>query len=365
MKDIKHLEIDKSILSYKFPHKCLFMHLFLQRKESTYTMKRFFNILLAAILIIPLLSSCKKEEPPPPEIWPVEAAGVTISKVPKRVVSLSPSMTENLFVLGYGGRVVGISDRCIIPDASPELPDCGTVLNPDIDAIIKLSPDLVISSSDLPSAMTDALNEIGAVSLVIRYGETLDDIMQNYLDICTAFEGEETGALRQRQLQYYSEEILEYINEEVSSQLDEEVSAIFLRKIPFIIATGDTVEGQLLADMGFINQAEDFFDWSYPPEFEPDLNPRYIFCDESIDIDELRENSYYKQTSAVVNEMVYSVSFSDFERQSPLMFLALENYMREVFPDAFETERPNLELSLPKYIPPEPEKSWWEKLLNK
>jgi iron complex transport system substrate-binding protein len=64
--------------------------------------------------------------------------------VPERIVSTSPSVTETLFALGLGERVVGVSTYCRYPDAVTKLPRVGTFLRPDAELIAKLRPDLVI-----------------------------------------------------------------------------------------------------------------------------------------------------------------------------------------------------------------------------
>jgi iron complex transport system substrate-binding protein len=63
---------------------------------------------------------------------------------PSRVVSTSPSITETLFALGLGDRVVGVSTYCRVPAAVLKLPKVGTFLKPDAELIAGLRPDLVI-----------------------------------------------------------------------------------------------------------------------------------------------------------------------------------------------------------------------------
>jgi iron complex transport system substrate-binding protein len=101
------------------------------------------------VLIISL-ASCKKDEPQEPSIWPVQVGQTVIQSPPKRVISLSPALTEQLFILGYGGRLVGISSRCEPPKAAGKLEVCGTSLMPDTDKMVSLSPDLVVASSSFP-----------------------------------------------------------------------------------------------------------------------------------------------------------------------------------------------------------------------
>ncbi len=68
---------------------------------------------------------------------------------PRRVVSLVPSVTESLFDLGAGDRLVGITDFCIHPqDKLGALRRVGGSLSPDLAAIRSLRPDLVIANRE-------------------------------------------------------------------------------------------------------------------------------------------------------------------------------------------------------------------------
>ncbi|MEF3274797.1 MAG: helical backbone metal receptor [Chloroflexus sp.] len=68
---------------------------------------------------------------------------------PQRIVSLVPSMTEWLFSVGAGERVVGITDFCLEPAAAiAHLPRLRGTKNPDRSAIIALRPDLVIAEQE-------------------------------------------------------------------------------------------------------------------------------------------------------------------------------------------------------------------------
>ncbi len=71
-----------------------------------------------------------------------------VDYVPQRVVSLVPSVTESLFDLNIGSRVVGVTDYCTRPEAVLRLPRVGGTKNPNIDAIMALRPDLVIMNRE-------------------------------------------------------------------------------------------------------------------------------------------------------------------------------------------------------------------------
>lgn len=324
-------------------------------------MKKLLCALLACTLLI-LFCACAKTGAGKDDRWPVTVGGVTFTHAPKRVVTLSPALTDTLFTLGYGGRIVGVSDYCEPPDAAPTIDACGTALLPDTDAILALAPDLLFCSAPLPAKTTKALEAAGVELVVVTRAESLDGILENYRLLCTAFEGGKTGDFKTEQLELFIDVALDYIHTEVSSALSsEETRAIYLRQLPFVMATGDTPEGALLSAVGFENQAGAYTGWNYPSEAEPELNPNYIFCDESVDAAALQSSDYYKKTSAVTYDRIFTFDARVFERQSPLMFLALEDLMKAAFPDAFQTPRPEFVIELPE-PEPEPEKTWWQKL---
>lgn len=72
-----------------------------------------------------------------------------VSYVPRRVVSLVPSVTESLFDLQVGDRLIGVTDYCTRPeDGVAALPKVGGTKNPDLAAIKALLPDLVIMNNE-------------------------------------------------------------------------------------------------------------------------------------------------------------------------------------------------------------------------
>lgn len=67
----------------------------------------------------------------------------------RRIVCLVPSLTEALFALGFGERVVGVTDWCVHPaDAVARLPKVGGTKNPSLGRILELRPELVIANRE-------------------------------------------------------------------------------------------------------------------------------------------------------------------------------------------------------------------------
>ena len=67
---------------------------------------------------------------------------------PNRIISTSPAITEILFALGAGDRVVGVTDFCSYPEKACLLPSIGGPLNPSTETWISLKPDLIIIQED-------------------------------------------------------------------------------------------------------------------------------------------------------------------------------------------------------------------------
>jgi iron complex transport system substrate-binding protein len=78
---------------------------------------------------------------------------VVVPAAPQRIISLAPNLTEILFALGLGDRVVGVTRYCDFPQAAKEKEQIGDTLRPDLERIIALKPDLVLitTSSQLES----------------------------------------------------------------------------------------------------------------------------------------------------------------------------------------------------------------------
>lgn len=86
-----------------------------------------------------------------------------VSEPPTRVVSLVPSVTESMFELNVGDRLVGITDDCIHPaDRVGMVTRVGGTRDVDVSRIIALRPDLVIANQEEnPSEVIEALRRAG------------------------------------------------------------------------------------------------------------------------------------------------------------------------------------------------------------
>lgn len=71
-------------------------------------------------------------------------ACATLAAQPRRIISTGPSITEILFALGLGDRVVGVTQYCNYPPEAQKVRRIGTWTTPNLEAILELKPDLVL-----------------------------------------------------------------------------------------------------------------------------------------------------------------------------------------------------------------------------
>lgn len=106
-----------------------------------------------------------------------EGTSVTIASAPARIVSLAPSVTETLFALGEGTRVVGVTASDDYPPAAVSLPRVATYTGVEAEKVVAARPDLVFAWKGITSAADIAkLRSLGMPVLVL-YAKTVDQVL--------------------------------------------------------------------------------------------------------------------------------------------------------------------------------------------
>jgi iron complex transport system substrate-binding protein len=86
---------------------------------------------------------------------------VSVAPNPQRVISLAPNVTEILFALGLENRVVGVTSYCDFPEAAKAKEKVGDTLQPNLEKIISLKPDLmVVSTASQLENLTKRLDQL-------------------------------------------------------------------------------------------------------------------------------------------------------------------------------------------------------------
>jgi iron complex transport system substrate-binding protein len=82
---------------------------------------------------------------------------------PRRIISLVPAATEMLYAIGAGPRVVAVSSYDTYPPEVKQLPNVGALLDPNVERILSLKPDLVVAYS----SQADLKRQLGRAEIGI------------------------------------------------------------------------------------------------------------------------------------------------------------------------------------------------------
>jgi len=99
------------------------------------------------------------------------------AETPRRIVSMAPNITEALFALGLGGRVAGVTRFCDWPPEARSLPKIGGLVDPNVEVIRSLDPDLVVAFRGNPLRLVDRVGRLGLPVFVLDIGPGLDALV--------------------------------------------------------------------------------------------------------------------------------------------------------------------------------------------
>lgn len=102
---------------------------------------------------------------------------------PKRIVSLSPNLTQVIYALGSLDNVVGVTIYDEFPPEVTELPKVGGWINPNYEAILALKPDLVVLMKDQDISFGDKLRNLGLNTFTAKSNDSISDIIQAIADL--------------------------------------------------------------------------------------------------------------------------------------------------------------------------------------
>ncbi|RMH08827.1 MAG: cobalamin-binding protein [Nitrospirae bacterium] len=118
-----------------------------------------------------------------------------LSKHPRRIVSLAPSITEILFALGLQDEVVGVTEFCDYPPEAKMKPKVGYA-HPNVEAILALQPELVLAPRSFVRADVLAKLEQVKVPTFILAPRTVEDILA-HIQLIGRMTGKTEAAIRE------------------------------------------------------------------------------------------------------------------------------------------------------------------------
>jgi iron complex transport system substrate-binding protein len=255
-----------------------------------------------------------------------------------RIVSLAPSVTEDLFALGAGPEVVGVSQYCDYPPQVRDLPRVGSFLTPNLEAIIALRPTLVVGlelSSDVRQIR--ALNSMGYPVLLVS-----DDSLQQ---IETSIEKVGDRINRGRQARGLVQQIqmqIAAIRERLAQV--KPVRTLMLVGHQPIVAVGPGTYLDELMRIARADNIADAVDQQWPHlgmEFIIAMRPEVVL-DGAMGTDQSSSSFWekYPTIPAVRDHRVYGYAEDPMLHAGPRVGQSLELIARKIHPEAWNGDNP-------------------------
>lgn len=122
------------------------------------------------------------------------AGGLVLAAPPKRVVTLGGTVTEIVYALGAGERMVGTDNSSNYPPQARQLPQVGYYRGFSIEGVASLQPDLVLASEQAgPPAAVEQLRKLGQKVVMLPAAPTVDALEQRITGVAAALDAKEAG----------------------------------------------------------------------------------------------------------------------------------------------------------------------------
>ena len=260
--------------------------------------------------------STAAQEPAP---YPFFVNGTEIAKQPERVVCLSPALTEIIYEMGYGDKIVGRSSYCDYPSDVKKAADLGSSANPDIDAIVDMMPDLVITSTQIASKDTFAMEQSGIRTVLIPAPTTLEGFSSIYTSIGLIFEGMFTGTEK-------GEDTYSPVSKALGNTDAVNIGSFVYVTENLTAAGGDTFESAVLSCFGS-NIAKSGTGYGFDIAELAEKQPDTILLSDKYTVEELLEDEYYSQLDAVIENRVIYIDNVYFERPSARITILIDGLL--------------------------------------
>jgi iron complex transport system substrate-binding protein len=277
---------------------------------------------------------------------------VRVPQLPTRIVSLAPSLTETLYALGVQDRLVGDTDFCDYPPDAQKKRKVGGPINPNLEEIAALHPDLVLVTKEINRLDTlRALDTLGIPAYATR-AQNVDEILSTTQKLADLLGVPETGKSLTADLQAR----LAALHAKLEALPPSRVLFVVWTR-PLISVGKNTFIADALRKADATSIVEASQDW---PQMNLEevvrLQPDYLVFAASHadsaarDFESLANLPSWQLLDAVRNRR-FAVISDAVNRPAPRIVSAIEDLARQLHPTAFQ-DSPALEKPAPPATPP-------------
>ena len=260
---------------------------------------------------------------------------VSFDSTPERIISVAPSVTEIVYALGKGDGLIGRTDYCDYPAEAASVESVGSLMEPNIEKIIDLEPDVVIVSTHFKPENIEILENAGVKVVGFYNDESFEAVYDIIANIGLLLDAESEA-----------ETLVAQMKADVAD-VKEKVASVKNRPSVYYVvgfgewgdftAGGDTFIHELLEMAGGNNIARDAQGWAFSLEKIVEADPEIMICSMYYDMKAgLESADGYKDLNAVKNGNLYVFDNNMVDRQGPRLAKGLMAFAKIIHPELFE-----------------------------
>lgn len=260
---------------------------------------------------------------------------VAIPKNPQRIISLAPSITEILFSIGLGDKVVGVDDCSDYPEEAKNRTKIGSYLMPNLEIIVSLKPDLVLVS-DMTSKDNVVTLEEKELTVVALAPKTIEGIIHDIRLV---------GLIGNKTIEANNlADNLEQRTDAVTSKTSNITlyrPKVYIEYYPYWTYGPGSFGNDLILMAGGRNIAATTTT-AYPEitnEFIVASNPKIVIftvgLHASTTVEDIRSRTGWDGTDAIKNNKIYTIDDDIISRPGPRIIDALEQLAELFHPELF------------------------------
>ncbi|MDQ4120160.1 MAG: cobalamin-binding protein [Acidobacteriota bacterium] len=252
----------------------------------------------------------------------------------ERVVSLAPSLTENVFAVGGGEKLVGVTSYCDYPAEAQKIAKIGDTINPNLEAIVAQKPQLVlVTTASQIESFTQRMEDRG-IAVFVTNPKNLEDVLRNLRQFGEFLETTEKAEQLVRNLQKRISDIENRVKNENTIR-----TFIQISPEPFTVGR-DSFVTDLIRRAGGESVTKDVAE-SYPrisKETALASQPEAIILSAGGAMGEGNNEpaDIFKESPAVKNNRVYKINGDFLARPGTRLVDGLEEIARALHPQVFD-----------------------------
>lgn len=246
---------------------------------------------------------------------------VQLDSVPARIISLSPAITEMVFMLDDGDKLVGISDFCHYPEATDTMHRVGGMQNINVESLVALNPDVVLIGSIVTKQDMEKMERAGLKVVVIREETKLEGLCDALSVIGQLLDKNE---LADAQIQKIHNQL-----DSVKSHID---TTLAPKKVYYVVGFGEQGDftapqnshiHEIITAAGGENIGKDLTSWSVSREYLFEADPDIILIRKE-DLEMYGKTMPYTSLRAVREGHLYPIESGWIDIVSPRNILAIQ-----------------------------------------